>query len=118
MNEQNQLIELGERVWRHRKEYGFTKKLPEEIQREAGALCKSGVTAYSIGKALGVPRNSVTEWMHRYADNDSTFSELAIVESPKTNFEVRLSATVQGCRVAITGGDYSLLQRLLRKMGS
>lgn len=116
MKERDQLIQLGAKVWEYRKEFGFSKKLSEDIQREAAKLCKSGLTAYSIGKALGVPRNTISDWTNRFAAEEPIFSEVAVVDSNKTNFEVRLSSIVEGCRVEITGTDYSVLQRLLRRM--
>jgi hypothetical protein len=119
MNEQEKLFQLGSRVWEYRKTNGFTKKLSAEIQKEASELCSSGITAYSIGKAIGVPRNTVSDWMHRFAQKKMTeFSELKVVEKQRQDFEIKLSTTIQGCKVEIVGHDYSLLQRLLRKMST
>ena len=82
-------------------------------------LCKSGVTAYSIGKALGVPRNTISDWVHRH-EKLSVFSEVAVVDenAVQTKFQVKVTSEVQGCQVEITGKDFSLLQRLLRRLES
>ena len=88
-----------------------------EIQIEIARLCQSGISAYALEKATGVQRNTILAWKNRFAEkNKSQFSELSIVEEPKSNYEVKLSGIVQGCRVEIIGTDYSLLQRLLKKM--
>jgi len=65
MEKEQKLIELGEKVWGFRRKNGLTKKISSELQLEAARLCKSGVTAYSIGKALGVPQNTISDWVHR-----------------------------------------------------
>jgi|GEM_PF-2049586 len=58
--------ELGEKVWRLQRENGLTKKISSDLQLEDATLCESGITAYSIGKALGVPRNTTSDWFHRH----------------------------------------------------
>jgi hypothetical protein len=118
MKENDQLLALGTKAWEHRREFGLSKKLSEEIQREAATLCHSGVTAYAIGKALGVPRNTIADWARRFIEDRNSFCEVSVVDSAQSNFEIRLSGTVQGCGVEIRGTDFSLLQRLLKKMSS
>jgi len=117
MEKEQKLIELGEKVWRFRRENGLTKKISSELQLEAARLCKSGITAYSIGKALGVPRNTISDWVHRH-EKLSVFSEASIIdEKPEqTSFQVKVTSEVQGCHVEITGKDFSLLQKLLRRL--
>jgi hypothetical protein len=120
MNDDSKLMELGTKVWEFRKQNGFSKELSAEIQNEAALLCRSGVTAYSIGKALGVPRNTITEWTKRFESSarQDQFAELSIVDNAKPKIEIKLSTTIQGCRVEFFGADFSLLQRLVRKMGN
>lgn len=116
MEKQNdELISLGSEVWEYRKEFGFSKKLPESLQRKAVNLCRSGTTAYAVGKALGIPRNTISEWVHRYQTKDSSFSEVSLVDD-KSKFAITLSGKVQDCEIQITGTDYSLLQRLFKKL--
>ncbi|MFZ4405326.1 MAG: hypothetical protein ACOYOK_14600, partial [Pseudobdellovibrionaceae bacterium] len=113
------LIEIGSEVWEFRKANGFSKKFPPEIQQKIAQLCASGVTAYALGKATGIQRNRIMEWKNRFSEKSkSDFEEVTVIEGAKPNFEVKLSAKLQGCRVEIIGTDYALLQRLLRKMGS
>lgn len=118
MNNDEKLLKLGTKVLEYRKQFGFSKKLSTEIQSEVAILCQSGVTPYALEKAIGVQRNTITDWSRRYAENKNKFSEVNIVDPVKPNYEVKLYATVQGCRVEIFGSDYSLLQRLLRKMST
>ena len=120
MSDDEKLMELGSRVWEFRKQNGFSKKLPPEIQEEAAILCHSGVPAYSIGKAFGVPRNTISEWRRRFVDSvkQNQFSEVKIVDNPKPAMEIKLSTTICDCRVEIFGSDFSLMQRLLRKMAN
>ena len=119
MEKEQKLIELGEKVWRFRKENGFSKKIPIVLQTEAAKLCQTGVTAYAIGKALGIPRNTISEWTQREKPV-STFSEVPIVEekSTESKFQIKVFSEIQGCHVEITGKDFPLLQRLLRKLGN
>lgn len=119
MEKDKKLIELGEKVWRFRKEYGFSKKIPSDLQIEAAKLCHSGITAYALGKALGVPRNTVAEWVVRQ-DKATTFTEVPVVDekSVQSKFEIKVFSEIHGCRVEITGKDFPLLQRLLRKLGN
>ena len=117
MDDEKILIEIGSKVWEFRKENGFSKKVPSEIQIEIANLYSAGATAYAFEKATGIQRTKITDWKNRFADKaKSTFSEVNIVEESKSTYEVKLLAKVQGCRVEITGADYSLLQRLLRKL--
>lgn len=119
MDEETKLIEIGSRVWEFRKAHGFSKKLSDEIQADIAKLCVSGITAYALEKATGVQRNTIMDWKNRFLEKaKSDFSEVNIVQEAKPNYEVKLSANVQGCRVEVVGTDYSLLQRLIRKMSS
>ena len=115
MNQDEKLIDLSLKVIEFRKANGFQKKLSFELQSAIAELCNSGVTAYAIEKAIGIQRNTIKEWAHKYQP-ESKFSEVNIVNETKANFEIKVSTAVQNCRVEITGSDYSLLQRLLRKL--
>lgn len=115
----SKLIEIGSKVWDYRKANGFSKKLSAEIQMEIARLCQSGITAYALEKATGIQRNTIMDWKNRFVENKkSDFIEVNIAQESKPAFEVKLSGAVQGCRIEITGVDYSLLQRLLKKMSS
>jgi hypothetical protein len=116
MNQNEKLIELGEKIWTHRKAHGFSKKVSPEIQIEAAKLCDEGLTAYAIGKVLGVPRNTITDWWNRYKNTNPQFSEVSVVENLKSSFEVKLSTTIQNVKVELVGSDYAQLVRLVRKM--
>ena len=119
MENQKKLVEIGSKVWEFRKINGFSKKLSVEIQTEIAKLCLSGITAYALEKATGVQRNSIVDWKNKIVQQEkSEFSEVKVVEETKPRYEVRLLATVHDCRVEIIGNDYSLLQRLIRKMSS
>ena len=117
MDEETKLIEIGSKVWDFRKANGFSKKLSSEIQLEIANLCAAGTTAYALEKATGVQRNTIMDWKNRFAEkNKSQFVEVSIAPESKSTYEVKLFAQVQGCRVEITGGDFSLVQRIMRKL--
>ena len=101
MNQDEKLLELGEKIWSFRKANGFSKKVPEEIQIEAAKLCDEGLTAYSIGKVLGVPRNTIADWRDRYRRSNDNFSEVSVVENLKSQFEIKLSTTFQNVRIEL-----------------
>jgi hypothetical protein len=117
MSGNHKLFELGEKVWSHRKKFGFTKKLSPELQAEAVEIFLSGSTAYEIGKVLGVPRNTIADWVKRQTEHKTeTFNEVQVTSNSIQNYQIKVSGKVHGCFVEIIGTDYSLLQRLLRKL--
>lgn len=121
MNQSDQLYQLGMRAWEYRRQNGFSKALPKEIRIEAALLAEGGAVHSELAKTLGVTKATIVEWQKSYSKspveaNRAGFSEVAVVEE-RSAFEVKLSAKVQGCRVELTGSDFSLLQRLLRKLG-
>ncbi len=75
---------------------------------EAGRLVSEGSQ-----KVLGVTTTTVQDWKQRYLLNkkskEPSFNEVAVTDD-NTKFKIKLSATVQGCRVGLTGSDYALLQ--------
>ena len=119
MTENKKLVDLATKVFEYRKQNGFSKKLSEEIQNQVVELCNSGVTAYAIGKAIGIPRITIAEWTRKFliqSENQNSFSEVKIVEELKPSLEIKLSTVIKGCRVEIVGSDYSRLQRLLKRI--
>ena len=121
MNQNDRLYQLGMKAWEFRKQAGFSKALPEEFRKEAAECVHSGLTQASVARSMGVSKATILEWSKKYAKADASlesgqFSEVQITEG-RPRFEVRLSTTVQGCKVELTGTDFSLLQRLLRKLG-
>ena len=118
MADNDQLYQLGLRAWEFRKQFGFSKALPEEIRTSAAEISRKGASLLSVAKALGVSKATVSDWKTRYAQASAPgFSEVQVVES-KPVHEIKLSTQVQGCRVELTGSDFSLLQRLVRKISS
>jgi hypothetical protein len=122
MGKDNQLIALGEKIWLHRKQHGFSKKLPPELRSEIVKIVNEGKTSYSVSRVLGISKNTIADWVKSQEPSAvPTFNELQVVESspspsPKPGFEVKLTGEVQGCKVEITGNDFSLLQRLFQKL--
>lgn len=120
MDKNQEMYDLGVRAWDHRRQQGFSKGLPEEIKMEAGRLVSQGFQLAQMAKVLGVTTTTVHDWKQRYLLNkkakEPSFNEVAVVED-KSNFEIKLSAAVSGCRVELTGTDYALLQRMLRRLG-
>lgn len=123
MTNNNELMELAVQVFEFRKQNGFPKRLSDEIQNQAARLCQSGVTAYAIGKAINVPGVTITDWTRKLLNQDKNkdintnpFSEVKLISESKPKLEIKLSAVIKGCRVDLIGDDYSLLQRLLKKI--
>lgn len=122
MEQGNQIYQLGVRCLEIRKEFGFLKALPIEVRREAAAIVADGVPVKLVAKAIGVTRNTAADWAAKYKPIEKPvavedgFREVHVIDE-KQNFEVKLSATIQGVRVELVGQDYALLQRLLRKLG-
>ena len=87
---------------------------------EAGRLVSQGFQLAQMAKVLGVTTTTVHDWKQRYLLSKKTkeplFNEVAVVDD-KSNFEIKLSAVIPGCRLELTGTDYALLQRMLRKIG-
>jgi len=117
MNQNDQLYQLGVSAWEFRRQNGFSKALPEEIRSGVAELLSAGVSGTAIAKTLGVTKTTIGEWKKKYSKPViADFREVTVVDE-RPSFEVKLSATVQGCQVELTGSDFSLLQRLLRKLG-
>ncbi|MBY0384850.1 helix-turn-helix domain-containing protein [bacterium] len=121
MDKNQEMYDLGVRAWEHRRTQGFSKGLPEEIKMEAGRLVSEGFQLAQMAKVLGITTTTVHDWKQRYLlskkSKEPSFNEVAVADD-KTKFEIKLSATVLGCRVELSGTDYALLQRLLRKLGA
>jgi transposase-like protein len=120
VDKNQEMYDLGARAWEHRRKLGFSKGLPEEIKMESARLVVGGLAASQVAKVLGVTTMTLLDWKRRYELNQKTeipsFCEVAVTDN-KAKYEVRLSAQVMGCLVELSGTDYSLLQRLLRKLG-
>ena len=118
MDQKEQLQILGAKAWDFRRQTGFTKSLPQEIQKEAAELASKGLANLIVARALGVTKSSVVEWKKKYSKSEiANFAEVHLVDE-RPSIEVRVSGRVQGCLVEITGADFSLLQRLMRKLGN
>ncbi len=121
MDKNQEMYDLGARAWGHRSKLGFSKGLLEEIKMESVRLVINGFAVSQVAKVLEVTSTTLQDWKRRYELNQqpeiASFSEVAVTDD-KTKYEIRLSAYLIGCRVELTGTDYSLLQRLLRKLGS
>ena len=119
MKEDKKLVDLATKVFEFRRQHGFTSKLSEEIHSQAAELCSAGFTPYTVAKTIGVPQITVAAWHRKYQTKSlksDSFSEVKLVDDKKPNLEIKLSANIQKCRVEITGSDYYLLQRLLKKL--
>jgi transposase-like protein len=117
MSQNDRLYELAQIAWEFRKQNGFSKNLPDEVRRGGVELSDAGMSVAEIAKAIGVTKTAVGDWKKKYKTaNSAGFKEASIV-SERPAIEIKLSGQVQGCRVEITGPDFSLLQRLLQKLG-
>lgn len=113
---------LAEKLWEHRKKFGYLTKVPAELQSEAVDLHLSGFSGYQISKALGITRSSLSEWKKKFSESPaSEFKEVSVNMSDSSrsiSHEVKLTAEIKGCRVTLSGQDYSLLRRLLARIES
>lgn len=117
MAQNDRLYELAHIAWEFRKRNGFSKSLPDEVRRGAIELLDAGVSAMEIAKAFGITKTAVGDWQKKYrTEHTLGFKEVPVV-SERPAFEIRLTGQAQGCRVEVTGSDFSLLQRLLRRLG-
>ncbi len=126
MDHKKALYELGSQAWDYRKTQGFLKSLPADIRMRAAKLVIDGSPMSQVAKVLGVTNGAVHEWRKSYQlknqdiGSSSTalaqMTEVAVVDTT-LNYEIKLTSEVHGCRVELCGTDYSLLQRLLRKLG-
>jgi transposase-like protein len=117
MAQEDRLFELSQKAWEFRKQNGFSKGLPDEVRRGAVELSNAGIRVVEIAKAFGVTKSAIGDWKKKFKTENSIGFKEATVVSERPAFEIKLSGEVQGCRIEITGSDFSLLQRLLRKLG-
>ena len=115
--------ELAEKVWKWRKENGYLKSLPKEIRHDCCEVIFSGEKQTDVAKAIGVSPKSVFLWFDKYKSQKeitSQFIEIkdsAQIEQPTTNkYEVHLSMTAHGCKIEIKGSDFSVVNRLMKKL--
>jgi transcriptional regulator with XRE-family HTH domain len=119
MDHKEEICKLGSRAWEFRREAGFTKGLPMEIRIEATELFNAGVSGAALAKALGVTHKTISDWSKKYSKPDvpetADFNEVSIVHE-RPALEAKLIGHIQGVRVEMTGSDFSLLQRLFRRL--
>jgi transposase len=114
---ENALVVIGTKAWDFRRVHGLSKSLPAELQAEVVDLANSGITSYSIAKAIGVTGKTVRNWVQSADLKNEKFAEAVVVDHSNTSkIEIKLSIVIQNCRVELYGCDYSLLRRLVRKM--
>ena len=68
MNQVDAVTILAERAWAYRKQSGYLKSLPKEIQIEAAAVARSGKSPMMIPRALGVSKKTVPDWGEKFKD--------------------------------------------------
>lgn len=117
MERMDKLAALAEKAWAHRKQHGFLKNLPKEIQAEAAEVARSGKSVNATARALGVNRKTIADWIEKYKSAEASFSELVVLEEkPSGAMEVKVSIEAFGCCVEITGGDFVSVQALLKRI--
>lgn len=110
---------LAEKAWAHRKQFGYLKSLPKEIQVEAAQAARSGKSAALIARALGVTKKTIGDWNEKFKPAEAVvpFKEVLIVEKKTLRaIEVLVRTEVCGCRVEITASSFELAQALLKKL--
>lgn len=114
---------LAEKVWKWRQANGYLKSLPKEIRHECCEVIFSGEKQTDVAKAVGVSPKSVFLWFDKYKSEKeitNQFVEIknsAHIEQPTTNkYEVHLSMSAHGCKIEIKGSDFSVVNRLMKKL--
>ena len=115
--------ELAEKVWKWRKENGYLKSLPKEIRLDCCEVIFAGEKQTDVAKAIGVSPKSVFLWFDKYkSEKEVTNQFIEIKESAEnehqtTNkYEVHLSMAAHGCNIEIRGSDFSVVNRLMKKL--
>lgn len=114
---------LAEKVWKWRQANGYLKSLPKEIRHDCCEVIFAGEKQTDVAKAVGVSPKSVFLWFDKYkSEKEITNQFIEIknssqIEQPTTNkYEVHLSMTAQGCKIEIKGSDFSVVNRLMKKL--
>ena len=119
MDHKEEICKLGAKAWEFRREAGFTKGLPKDIRIGATELFNAGVSGTALAKALGVTHKTISDWSKKYTKQEvggaAGFTEVMVVDE-RPALEAKLIGHVQGVRVELTGSDFSLLQRLFRRL--
>lgn len=116
---------LGEKVWKWRAENGFLKSLPKEIRNDCCEIILSGKKQSDVAKAIGISPKSVFNWFSKYKSEKeiaNQFVEIKDIEKneqlSRNKYEVHISMSVHGCQVVISGSDFSVVNRLMKKLES
>ena len=114
---------LAEKVWKWRKENGYLKSLPKEIRFECCEVIFSGAKQTDVAKAIGVSPKSVFNWFDKYKSEKEITNQFIEIKDAEKNelsstnkYEVHLSMSAHGCQIEIRGSDFSVVNRLMKKL--
>jgi len=114
---------LAEKVWKWRKENGYLKSLPKEIRFECCEVIFSGAKQTDVAKAIGVSPKSVFNWFDKYKSEKEITNQFIEIKDAEKNelsstnkYEVHLSMSAHGCQIEIRGSDFSIVNRLMKKL--
>lgn len=114
---------LAEKVWKWRKENGYIKSLPKEIRHECCEVIFLGEKQSDVARAIGVSPKAVFLWLDKYKSekqSNTQFIEIKDVEKKEhlsmNKYEVHLFMSAHGCKVEIRGSDFSVVNRLMKKL--
>lgn len=114
---------LAEKVWKWRQANGFLKSLPKEIRHECCEVIFSGEKQTDVAKAVGVSPKSVFLWFDKYKSEKEIKDQFIEIKNSSqmepvvTNkYEVHLSMSAHGCKIEIIGNDFSVVNRLMKKL--
>jgi hypothetical protein len=119
MKESDAVIALAEKAWAHRKQFGYLKALPKDIQLEAVAAAKSGKSAMVVARAVGVTKKTIRDWESKYkpAEPKVDFKEVTVVSEPiLSSLEVQVTSSIEGVSVVITAASFASAQAILKKL--
>ena len=114
--------ELAEKVWKWRKENGYLKSLPKEIRHDCCEVIFSGEKQTDVAKAIGVSPKSVFLWFDKYKSEKEITNQFIEIKDPVqseqaiSKYEVHLSMSAHGCKIEIKGKDFSVVNRLMKKL--
>ena len=120
---------IAEKVWAWRQQNGYLKSLSKELRAECCEVIFAGETQTDVAKAIGVSPKSVFTWYDKYKSEkelSSQFIELkssiaasdkpTSVSTSENKYKINLSMQAYGCDITITGSDFSIVNRLMKKL--
>ena len=129
MTNSESIKKLAEKTWSWRQQNGYLKSLPKEIRAECCEIIFNGEKQTDVAKAIGVSPKSVFNWYDKYKSEkefvnkfielkkvDEVVLKTSIAANIENRYKIHLSMQVHGCEIEITGSDFSIINRLIKRL--